>query len=166
MRENVRDRDRLEHIVEAIANILDFADGKTKEELEDDKLRYYGIVKNIEIIGEASYKLTHAFCSEHPETPWEFIMKMRHVLVHDYYQISSKEVWKVIKEDLQPLREQVTRYLSDTNWDAWEKNEVVIKESTAHKTLMQTAQRMKADGLPVKQISRYTGLTAEEIEGL
>ena len=67
MRENVRDRDRLEHIVEAIVNILDFADGKTKEELEADKLRYYGIVKNIEIIGEASYKLTHAFCSEHPD---------------------------------------------------------------------------------------------------
>jgi uncharacterized protein with HEPN domain len=166
MRENVRDRDRLEHIVEAITNILDFADGKTKEELEADKLRYYGIVKNIEIIGEAAYKLTHAFCREHPETPWEFIMKMRHVLVHDYYQISSKEVWNVIKEDLKPLREQVTRYLADTNWDEWEKSEVVIKESAAHKTLIQTAQRMKNDGLPIKQISRYTGLTAEEIEGL
>jgi uncharacterized protein with HEPN domain len=156
----------LEHIVEAITNILDFADGKTKEELEADKLRYYGIVKNIEIIGEAAYKLTHAFCREHPETPWEFIMKMRHVLVHDYYQISSKEVWNVIKEDLKPLREQVTRYLADTNWDEWEKSEVVIKESAAHKTLIQTAQRMKNDGLPIKQISRYTGLTAEEIEGL
>ncbi len=156
----------MEHIVEAITNILDFADGKTKEELEADKLRYYGIVKNIEIIGEAAYKLTHAFCREHPETPWEFIMKMRHVLVHDYYQISSKEVWNVIKEDLKPLREQVTRYLADTNWDEWEKSEVVIKESAAHKTLIQTAQRMKNDGLPIKQISRYTGLTAEEIEGL
>lgn len=166
MRENVRDRDRLEHIVEAITNILDFADGKTKEELETDKLRYYGIVKNIEIIGEAAYKLTNAFCREHPETPWKFIMKMRHVLVHDYYQISSKEVWNVIKEDLKPLREQVTRYLADTNWDEWEKSEVVIKESAAHKTLIQTAQRMKNDGLPIKQISRYTGLTAEEIEGL
>ena len=166
MRENVRDRDRLEHIVEAITNILEFADGKTKEELEADKLRYYGIVKNIEIIGEAAYKLTHAFCREHPETPWEFIMKMRHVLVHDYYQISSKEVWNVIKEDLKPLREQVTSYLADTNWDEWEKSEVVIKESAAHKTLIQTAQRMKNDGLPIKQISRYTGLTAEEIEVL
>ena len=166
MRENVRDRYRMEHIVEAITNILDFADGKTKEELEADKLRYYGIVKNIEIIGEAAYKLTHAFCREHPETPWEFIMKMRHVLVHDYYQISSKEVWNVIKEDLKPLREQVTRYLADNNWDEWEKSEVVIKESAAHKTLIQTAQRMKNDGLPIKQISRYTGLTAEEIEGL
>lgn len=51
MRENVRDRNRLEHIVEAIDRILDFANGKTKEQLEIDKLKYYGIVKNIEIIG-------------------------------------------------------------------------------------------------------------------
>ena len=93
-------------------------------------------------------------------------MKMRHVLVHDYYQISSREVWKVIKEDLQPLRDQVTLYLAETDWEAWEKNEVVIKESTVHKTLMQTALRMKNDGVPIKQISRYTGLSAEEIECL
>ena len=45
MRELIRDRDRLEHIVEAIDCILDFANDKTKEELESDKLKYYGIVK-------------------------------------------------------------------------------------------------------------------------
>ena len=166
MRENIRDRDRLEHIVEAIDRILAFADGKTKEELEDDDLKYYGIVKNIEIIGEATYMLTRAFCVQHPETPWEFIAKMRHVLVHDYYQIESREVWKVIHDDLHPLREQVAGYLVDTDWAEWEKNEVVITETAAHKTLVQTARRMKKDGMTTQQISRYTGLTAEEIEGL
>ena len=166
MRENVRDRDRLEHIVEAITNILDFADGKTKEELEADKLRYYGIVKNIEIIGEATYKLTRAFCSQHPNTPWEFIAKMRHVLVHDYYQINPSEVWAVIQDDLSPLRDQVTSYLAETNWDEWEKNEVVITESATHKALMQTARRMKSKGYDVKEIMSITGLTVEEIEGL
>ena len=166
MRENVRDRDRLEHIVEAITNILDFADGKTKEELEADKLKYYGIVKNIEIIGEATYKLTRVFCNEHPETPWEFIAKMRHVLVHDYYQIEPREVWKVIHDDLQPLREQVAGYLADTDWDEWEKNDVVITESATHKALMQTARRMKNKGYDVREIMSITGLTAEEIEGL
>ena len=166
MRENVRDRDRLEHIVEAITNILDFAEGKTKEELEADKLRYYGIVKNIEIIGEASYKLTRAFCNQHPETPWEFIAKMRHVLVHDYYQINPSEVWAVIQDDLSPLRDQVTNYLADTNWDEWEKNEVVITESATHKALMQTARRMKSKEYDVNEIMSITGLTAEEIEAL
>ena len=166
MRENVRDRDRLEHIVEAIDRILAFADGKTKEELEADDLKYYGIVKNIEIIGEAAYKLTQAFCRQHPETPWAFIAKMRHVLVHDYYQIDSTEVYKVVLEDLPILREQVARYLSDTDWDEWEKNEVVIKETATHKALMQTASRMKSKGYEVKEIMSITGLTAEEIEGL
>ena len=134
--------------------------------MEADKLRYYGIVKNIEIIGEATYKLTRAFCNQHPETPWEFIAKMRHVLVHDYYQIEPREVWKVIRDDLQPLREQVAGYLADTNWDEWEKNEVVITERAAHKTLVQTASRMKKDGMTNQQISRYTGLKVEEIEEL
>lgn len=166
MRENVRDRNRLEHIVEAIDRILDFANGKTKEQLEIDKLKYYGIVKNIEIIGEAAYKLTRAFCHQHPETPWEFIAKMRHVLVHDYYKIDAKEVWKVINEDLPLLREQVTHYLSNIDWTEWERSETVIAESAVHKNLVQTAQRMKKDGMAVHLISRYTGLTAEEIEEL
>ena len=166
MRENVRDRDRLEHIVEAIDRILAFADGKTKEELEADELKYYGIVKNIEIIGEATYMLTRAFCNQHPETPWEFIAKMRHVLVHDYYQINPSEVWAVIHDDLHPLRDQVTGYLADTDWTEWEQNEQAKAESVVHKSLMQTAWRMKNKGYEVKEIMSITGLTAEEIEGL
>ncbi len=166
MRENVRDRDRLEHIVEAITTILDFADGKTLDDLEADTLRYYGVVKNIEMIGEAVYKLTHSYRQQHSETPWDFIMKMRHVLVHDYYQIRPKEVWNVIQDDLQPLREQVIRYLSETDWNEWEKNEVAIAESAAHKSLVQIARRMKRDGMETQRISHYTGLTSEEIEGL
>ena len=166
MRENVRDRERLEHILTAIDNIFQYTDGKTLQQLNDDTMLFYATVKNIEIIGEAAYKLTQAFCREHPDTPWKFIMKMRHVLVHDYYQIKPEEVWNVIQDDLHPLQEQVARYLAEVDWDEWEKNDVAVSETAAHKTLMQTAQRMKKDGLPIKQISRYTGLTVEEIEAL
>lgn len=45
MREPVRDRDRLEHIVEAIDRILDNTDLKSRDELEADNLRYYGIIR-------------------------------------------------------------------------------------------------------------------------
>ena len=166
MREYVRDHERLEHILEAIDRILTFADGKAMDELEADNLKYYGIVKNIEIIGEATYKLTHAFCRQHPETPWKFITRMRHVLVHDYYQINPQEVWKVINEDLRPLREHVAHYISDTDWEAWEKNEAVIVETTTTKNLEQTARRMKAKGFSVSDITDITGLSEDEIEKL
>ena len=166
MREPVRDRDRLEHILEAIDLILSYTEQKTKEELVTDKISFYGIVKNIEIVGEAAYKLTKAFRKEHPDTPWEVITKMRHVLIHDYFQIEEDAVFYVIDDDLPSLRDQVARYLSDTDWDAWEKNEVVITETAAHKSLVQTASRMKRDGMTAQQISRYTGLSHEEIEAL
>ncbi|UKK48080.1 DUF86 domain-containing protein [Prevotella sp. E9-3] len=166
MREPVRDRDRLEHIVEAIDRILGNTGLKSRDELEADNLRYYGIVKSIEIIGEAAYKLTRSFCREHAETPWEFIAKMRHVLVHDYYQIDPDAVWKVIQEDLPLLREQVSRYLSDTDWEKWEHNAMVISESAAHKSLVQTAERMKLRGYDTEEIYKITGLGRDEIEAL
>ena len=166
MREPVRDRDRLEHIIEAIDRILGNTDLKSRDKLEADNLRYYGIVKSIEIIGEAAYKLTRSFCREHAATPWEFIAKMRHVLVHDYYQIDPDAVWKVIQEDLPPLREQVSRYLSETDWEEWEHNEVVISESAAHKSLLQTAERMKRRGYDTEEICKITGLGRDEIEVL
>lgn len=121
MREPVRDKGRLEHILAAIGRVLDFTSGKTKNEVTANALVYYGIVKNIEIIGEAAYKLSKPFKQAHPETPWEYIVKMRHVLVHDYYQIDEDDVWAVIEDDLPLLREQIARYLSETDWSQWEK---------------------------------------------
>lgn len=163
MRENVNDRNRLEHILEAIDCILEFPI-KTEKDLMSDKLRYYGIVKSIEIIGEAVYKLTQAFRSQHQETPWDGIAQMRHVLVHDYYKIDADEVLKVINNDLPPLRQQVARYLAETNWDEWEKQGQVIAESAVHKSLVQTATRMKRHGYDINEICKITGLSRDEIE--
>lgn len=97
MREPVRDKERLEHIIASIDNIFDFVKGKKPEDLDVDKMMFYAVVKNIEVIGGAAFRLTKSFCQLHPDTPWPSIVGMRHVLVHDYYQIKSKEVWKVIK---------------------------------------------------------------------
>lgn len=119
MREPIRDKGRLEHILSSIDNIFDFADGKSITDLSDNKMLFFAVVKNIEIIGEAAHKLTDAFKNQHQEVPWPYIIKMRHVLVHDYYQISVREVWKVIREDLGPLRQQIASYLSVTDWNVW-----------------------------------------------
>lgn len=55
-------------------------------------LVFYGIVKNIEIIGEAAYNLTSAFRNSHKETPWKSVMSMRNILVHDYYKIKESQI--------------------------------------------------------------------------
>ena len=88
MRERIKDYDRLLHIMEAIANVFEFMEGKTVDDLTNDKLLFYGVVKNVEIIGEAAYMLTNEIKDQHPATPRIDIVGMRHVLVHGYYTAS------------------------------------------------------------------------------
>ena len=91
---------------------------------------------------------------------------MRNILVHDYYKIRLNEVWKVVKEDFQQLREQVARYIAETDWEEWEENEVVVVESAVHKNMVQTARRMKQRGYDTDEICKIMGLPREEIEAL
>lgn len=93
-------------------------------------------------------------------------MSMRNILVHDYYKIKESQIRYVIEDDLTPLLEQVILYLNETDWSEWEQNEQAKAETAVHKSLMQTAWRMKNKGYEVKEIMSITGLTEEEIEGL
>ena len=166
MREQIKDKDRLQHIIDAIDNIFSITKDSPEEIMRSNKVLFYGIVKCIENIGEAAYHLTHAFRDQHKETPWEMIIRMRHVLVHDYYQIKEEEVKYVVEDNLKPLREQIAKYISETDWDEWENNVVIVKETSVHKSLIQTAQRMKKKGYDTKEICSITGLSPEEVEGL
>ena len=166
MREPLKDRVRLEHIVEASNNVARYMDGKTFEDIQADDMMCYAIVYNILSIGEAAYHLTKAFRKEHPETDWEVIIKMRNVLAHDYYKLKIQTVWEVASHDLPLLQEQVARYISETDWDEWEKNEVAVVETAVHKNIIQTAERMKSRGYDVTEICKITGLTRDEIERL
>lgn len=121
MRERVKDRMRLEHIAEAIQRLQVHAGDLSEEELEQDVLRYYGIVKNIEIIGEAARMLTEQFKLEHPEVDWRSIGDMRNFLVHEYFQVDSEVVFSVIHNEIPELQSHVSRYLSEIDWNAWEK---------------------------------------------
>ena len=119
MREPLRDKSRLEHILEAIDRLQTFAGNLSREELESDVLRYYGIVKNIEIIGEASNMLTDKFKSEHPEVEWRAISNMRNFLVHEYFRVDNDTVWAVIHSDIVELKKQVLLFLAETDWSLW-----------------------------------------------
>lgn len=98
-------------MLEAISNIKDFTQGITREVLFSDKMRYFAVVKNIEIIGEAAHMLTEDFRGSHTELPWKAIIGMRNVIVHDYINIHEDLLWETIQNDLAPLENQLKKYL-------------------------------------------------------
>jgi len=106
MREIIRDKNRLEHILESINYILEFTNGINFEEFLKNKMLQFAVVKNLEIIGEASYKLTNDFKNNYPEVKWGKIISISHFLVHGYYNTDEIIVWNTVK-DLSFFKEQI-----------------------------------------------------------
>lgn len=88
MRERIRDKSRLEHILQAIERIRRYTKGKTFDDFIADDMMYYAIVKNIEIIGEASNMLTEEFRNAHPDTPWKLVNGMRIILFMSIFRLT------------------------------------------------------------------------------
>jgi len=107
MREKIRDKSRLKHILDAIAKALEFTENISFEEFKSNSMPRYAVVKCVEIVGEASYMLTNEFREQHPEIEWRNIISMRHILVHDYYQTDDNIIWDTVKNYLPVLKEKI-----------------------------------------------------------
>lgn len=110
MREPIRDKERLCHILTAIQRIQEGTSCNANS-LSENTLEYFGVVKLIEVIGEAVYKLSIEFKDTHSDTPWRAIERMRHVLVHGYYTVGVDFIREVVEHDLPPLKRQISDYI-------------------------------------------------------
>jgi uncharacterized protein with HEPN domain len=116
MRKTGRVLDYLGHILQAIERIDRYtADmeevGFLKSELVQD-----AVIRNIEIVGEASNSILRAdaaFAAEHDEIPWQVMYTMRNRVSHGYEQVDLEIVWRTIRGDLPTLYAQVQEVLSD-----------------------------------------------------
>ena len=100
-------------MLQAIERIRRYTKGKTFYDFIADDMMYYAVVKNIEILGEASNMLTEDFRDAHPNTPWKLVNGMRNYIVHEYFQVDNTVIWDVIQNDLPQLENQVTNYLKE-----------------------------------------------------
>lgn len=107
MKEPERDPGRIQDMIEAADYVISFVDGLTYEQFLADKIRFFAVMKNVEIIGEAANMLTEEFKAAHSEIPWRQVIKMRHVLVHGYSNILPEILWETAEQDIPQLKEQL-----------------------------------------------------------
>lgn len=92
------DRERLEDIAEAIAEIHAHLGSRAASGLKRDAILY-----NLVIVGEAVKGLADETRARHPEIPWKQIAGLRDLLTHEYFRIDMDEIDRVVKRDLSPL---------------------------------------------------------------
>lgn len=70
------------------------------------------LIRYIQIIGEASWRLSDALKAANPQVPWPRIAAMRHVLVHDYFRVDLNQVWNVVTVHIPVLQPQIAAILA------------------------------------------------------
>ncbi len=97
------DRIRIQHMRDAAVAAITAAQGRTKDDLAAENVWALGLVKCVEIIGEAAARVSRKTQKQYRQIPWIEITTMRNRLVHVYFDIDLDQVWKAITADLPSL---------------------------------------------------------------
>lgn len=103
--------------MEAIARIERYA-SQGRAAFETDELIQVWMVSHIQITGEASNALSPELWARHPKVPWRQIIGMRHILVHNYFEVDLDIVWATLERDLPPLKRTVEAILAELDAQA------------------------------------------------
>lgn len=100
-------KEYLGYILQECNIIIEHSRDLTFEDFEKSPLLIRGFVKSLELIGEYVKRVPKDVKNEYPNIPWKAIAGMRDVLVHNFYSLELKTVWKVIEEDVPDLKKQI-----------------------------------------------------------
>jgi uncharacterized protein with HEPN domain len=94
----------LDHILDAIGQIGEYIAGLTFEEFLETRLVQDAVVRQLEIIGEATKSLSSYTTGKYPHIPWKAIAGMRDKLIHVYFGVDLEEVWNTVVRDVPDLK--------------------------------------------------------------
>ncbi len=99
----------IDDILESIKRIEAYTKGKSQQEFIKNSLLVDGVIRNLEIIGEAVKKIPVEIKKNHPKIEWNKIAGLRDILIHEYFGINLEIIWDVIINKLPELRNSINR---------------------------------------------------------
>lgn len=105
------DGDLLGDILEALRRARSYTTGQSYEQFLTDTKTQDAVIRTLEILGEATKRLSPSLRESHPEIPWKSMAGVRDKLIHDYFGVNIDIVWQIVQDQLPALAEQVAAVL-------------------------------------------------------
>ena len=101
----------LDDILEAAKRIEKYTKGLTLAKVKRNELTIDGVVRNLEIIGEAVKNIPANIKDKHPDIEWKKMAGLRDILAHEYFGIDLEILWDIIENKLPELKKEISRLL-------------------------------------------------------
>jgi len=106
-------RTYFEDILMAIGKIERYTENLGYEEFKNDELKVDGVVRNLEIIGEAVKKIPAEIRMKYPDVEWNKIAGIRDILIHAYFTVDLEILWGIIEEKLPSFKKRVIQIMGE-----------------------------------------------------
>ncbi|HEC86598.1 MAG TPA: DUF86 domain-containing protein [Thermoplasmatales archaeon] len=103
----------LRDILEAIGRIERYTENMNFEDFSNNELIQDGVIRNLEIIGEAVKNLPDDIKKDYPEVEWRKIAGLRDILIHAYFGVDLEVIWDIVKNKVPELKRMVKKILSN-----------------------------------------------------
>jgi uncharacterized protein with HEPN domain len=104
---------RLRYILDAAREAMAFCHGRSRDDLDANRMLSLSLIRLLEIIGEAARGVSAACRAAHPDIAWKNMAGMRDRLIHGYVDVDLDIVWQTVTKDLPPLVAQLGKILAE-----------------------------------------------------
>jgi uncharacterized protein with HEPN domain len=105
----------LHHIIDALLQIERYTDGVTYEEFLSNSLLQDGVIRQLEVMGEAARNLSEDLRNEYPKIPWRQMISLRNRMIHAYFNVNLQIIWEIIQGDIPNLKQETKHVLEIFN---------------------------------------------------